>query len=115
MEAKPAESTGRYGPPPHRPFPGPRPLANLVVRSPGAASACASAHVRRIWGDLDGWQRLPAQAPARTASRSGGRVVAMTRASSQPPAVVLDVLGRRVRVEAGGHPSAAQVDALWSR
>jgi hypothetical protein len=39
----------------------------------------------------------------------------MTRASSQPPAVLLDVLGRRVRVEAGGHPSAAQVDALWSR
>ena len=39
----------------------------------------------------------------------------MTRASSQPPAVLLDVFGRRVRVEAGGHPSAAQVDALWSR
>ena len=39
----------------------------------------------------------------------------MTRVSSQPPAVLLDVLGRRVRVEAGGHPSAAQVDALWSR
>jgi hypothetical protein len=39
----------------------------------------------------------------------------MTRASSQPPAVVLDVLGRRVRIEAGGHPSAAQVEALWSR
>jgi hypothetical protein len=29
--------------------------------------------------------------------------------------VVLRVLGRRVRVEAGGHPAAAQVDALWSR
>jgi hypothetical protein len=29
--------------------------------------------------------------------------------------VLLDVLGRRVRVESGGHPSAAQVDALWSR
>jgi hypothetical protein len=39
----------------------------------------------------------------------------MTRASSQPPAVLLDLLGRRVRVEAGGHPSAAQIDALWSR
>ncbi len=39
----------------------------------------------------------------------------MTRASSQPPAVLLDVLGRRVRIEAGGHPAAAQVDALWSR
>lgn len=39
----------------------------------------------------------------------------MTRASSQPPPVVLDVLGRRVRIEAGGHSSAAQVEALWSR
>jgi hypothetical protein len=39
----------------------------------------------------------------------------MTRASSQPPSVVLDVLGHRVRIEAGGHPSAAQVEALWSR
>jgi hypothetical protein len=29
--------------------------------------------------------------------------------------VVLDVLGRRVRIEAGGHPAAAQVEALWSR
>jgi hypothetical protein len=29
--------------------------------------------------------------------------------------VLLDVFGRRVRIEAGGHPSAAQVDALWSR
>ncbi len=40
---------------------------------------------------------------------------AVTRASSQPPAVVLDVLGRRVRIEAGGHAAAAQVEALWSR
>jgi hypothetical protein len=39
----------------------------------------------------------------------------VTRASSQPPSVLLDVLGRRIRVEAGGHPSAAQVEALWSR
>jgi hypothetical protein len=40
----------------------------------------------------------------------------VTRASStHPPAVVLGVFGRRVRVEAGGHSSAAQVDALWSR
>ena len=40
----------------------------------------------------------------------------MTRpASSQPAAVLIDALGRRVRVEAGGHPSAAQVEALWSR
>jgi hypothetical protein len=40
----------------------------------------------------------------------------MTRApSNQPPAVVIDVLGRRIRVEAGGHSSAAQVEALWSR
>ena len=39
----------------------------------------------------------------------------MTRGSGQPPAVVLDVLGRRVRIEAGGYPSAAQIDALWSR
>ena len=52
--------------------------------------------------------------PARS-SRTGGGAAAVTRASSQPPAVLLDVLGRRVRVEAGGHPSAAQVDALWSR
>jgi hypothetical protein len=29
--------------------------------------------------------------------------------------VLLDVLGRRVRVESGGHPAAAQVEALWSR
>ena len=78
-------------------------------------SACASAHVRRIWGDLDGGQRLPAYAPAHTSSRTGGGAAAVTRASSQPPAVLLDVLGRRVRIEAGGHPSAAQVDALWSR
>jgi hypothetical protein len=39
----------------------------------------------------------------------------MTRASSQHSPVVLDVLGRRVRIDAGGHPATAQVDALWSR
>jgi len=40
----------------------------------------------------------------------------MTRASSaHPAAVVIDALGRRVRVEPGGHPSSAQVEALWSR
>ncbi len=40
----------------------------------------------------------------------------MTRpASSQPAAVLIDVFGRRVRVEAGGHASSAQVEALWSR
>ena len=100
-------------------FTAPRPLANLVMRSPGgclaAVSACASAHVRRIWGDLDGGQRLPAYAPVHRSSRTGGGATTVTRASSQPPAVLLDVLGRRVRVEAGGRSSAAQVDALWSR
>src|SRR5688572_29135587 len=40
----------------------------------------------------------------------------MTRASSAPPAaVVIEVLGRRVRVEPGGHTSSAQIEALWSR
>src|SRR5262245_10714460 len=40
----------------------------------------------------------------------------MTRsARAQPPSVVLDILGRRVRVDAGGHGAAAQVEALWSR
>jgi hypothetical protein len=40
----------------------------------------------------------------------------MTRASSaHPAAVVIEALGRRVRVEPGGHPSSAQVEALWSR
>jgi hypothetical protein len=40
----------------------------------------------------------------------------MTRASSAPPAaVVIEALGRRVRVEPGGHSSSAQVEALWSR
>jgi hypothetical protein len=31
------------------------------------------------------------------------------------PGIVLDALGRRVRVEAGGRTPAAQVEALWSR
>ncbi len=76
-----------------------------------------------IWGDLDGGPCLPAYAPARTfpgideeiGTGIVGGVDAMTRASSQPPLVQLDVLGGRVRIEAGGHPAAAQVDALWSR
>ncbi len=39
----------------------------------------------------------------------------MTRASGHHVPVLLDLLGRRVRVDAGGHPATAQVDALWSR
>ena len=35
--------------------------------------------------------------------RTGGGAVPVTRASSSPAAVLLDVFGRRVRVEAGGH------------
>ena len=39
----------------------------------------------------------------------------MTRASGNHAPVVLDVLGRRLRIDAGGHVAAAQVEALWSR
>ncbi len=39
----------------------------------------------------------------------------VTRASGHHTPVVLDLLGRRVRVDAGGHPATAQVEALWSR
>ncbi|MEO6510263.1 MAG: hypothetical protein ABIO16_04670 [Nocardioides sp.] len=39
----------------------------------------------------------------------------MTRASGHHVPVLLDLLGRRVRVDAGGHPATAQVEALWSR
>lgn len=46
----------------------------------------------------------------------GGSTVLRRRAPAGPPRpVVLDVLGRRVAVDAGGHTAAAQVEALWSR
>jgi hypothetical protein len=39
----------------------------------------------------------------------------VTRASGHHPLVPLELFGRRVRVDAGGHPATAQVEALWSR
>src|SRR6476619_5065330 len=65
-------------------------------------------------GILDGGHDMSSSAPARASAR-GGTAAGVTRAAHLPPAVVLDVFGRRVRIEPGGHPAAAQVDALWSR
>ena len=39
----------------------------------------------------------------------------MTRASGHHAPVLLELLGRRVRVDAGGHPATSQLEALWSR
>jgi hypothetical protein len=39
----------------------------------------------------------------------------VTRASGHHAPVLLDLLGRRVRVDAGGHGATAQLEALWSR
>lgn len=39
----------------------------------------------------------------------------MTRASGHHQPVSLDLFGRRVRVDAGGHAATAQLEALWSR
>ncbi len=39
----------------------------------------------------------------------------MTRASGHHAPVLLVLMGRRVRVDAGGHPATAQLEALWSR
>jgi hypothetical protein len=71
---------------------------------------------RQIWGDLDGGHGQPAHARARVLDprvRGGARFV--TRASGHHAPVLLDLLGRHVRIDAGGHPATAQVEALWSR
>ena len=39
----------------------------------------------------------------------------MTRAPGHHALVSLELFGRRVRVDAGGHPATAQLEALWSR
>src|SRR6476661_8179987 len=56
----------------------------------GLVDVSASAHVRRIWGDLDGGQGLPAlarpRAPIHPGSGARGEVACMTRGSAaQPP------------------------------
>jgi hypothetical protein len=39
----------------------------------------------------------------------------VTRTSGHPVPVMLELMGRRVRVDAGGHTATAQLEALWSR
>src|SRR5690349_3448365 len=69
-------------------------------------------------GGSDGGQGLPAHARARVPTtrppgrRSERRV---TRASGHHVPVLLELLGRRVRVDTGSHPATAQLEALWSR
>src|SRR3954449_5074882 len=84
----------------------PAPLVTLLLRAPGggARHRVGTRNVE-IGGSLDGGHAMYASAPARDSAR-GGPAARVTRAAHHPPAVVLDVFGRRVRIEPGGHPAA---------